>query len=459
MGTIDGTSWSDVTIDGEPVQEITVDGDVVWENTVAYSNLVAWYKFNTSSTEDSSSNNNDGTISGSPNYISTAGPLNNGAYDFDGTDDYINIPNSPSISLTNEITECAWVYSENHQDRGTIATKNASYYFQINTDGGVETYTYYGTNRSTSDYFDSTNNISENSWNHVAWTEDTDGLRTIYINGKLDSTSQHEATIYDSSDPLRIGAQSSSNRQFNGKIRDVRIYNRALSSSEISEIYDKTKPDTYKFSNLLIWLPFDDGTASDKSGNGFDGSVSGASYLSSGGPSGRGAYSFDGSGDRIDLGNPSVDLSQSISISFWANPDTNFTSRRNPIDKAYGGEFSFTFEDDSDSDQFSTYFGSAGSNSNPYRSTPFQNSVFPNTWTHYVWTRDNSSQTVELYINGTRSTNKDSSDAWETPSQSNDSLLIGDGYTNSFRGDITDVRIYDTVLNESDANTIYNNTK
>src|SRR6056297_488604 len=30
MGTIDGTSWSDVTIDGEPVQEITVDGNIVW---------------------------------------------------------------------------------------------------------------------------------------------------------------------------------------------------------------------------------------------------------------------------------------------------------------------------------------------------------------------------------------------------------------------------------------------
>lgn len=30
MGTIDGTSWSDVTIDGDPVQEITVDGSVVW---------------------------------------------------------------------------------------------------------------------------------------------------------------------------------------------------------------------------------------------------------------------------------------------------------------------------------------------------------------------------------------------------------------------------------------------
>jgi len=210
------------------------------------------------------------------------------------------------------------------------------------------------------------------------------------------------------------------------------------------------------FQNLLLWYPFTT-DASDESGNGFDGSVNGATYQSSGGPQGTGSYYFDG-GDSINIGNPSVDLSGDLSISFWANPATSFNSRRNPVDKAYGGEFSFTFEDDSNYDQFSSYFGSAGSNSNPYRSTPFQNAVFPNTWTHYVWTRDNSSQTVELYINGQKSTNKDNSDSWETPVQSNDDLLIGNGYVSGFYGELTDVRFYDTPLTEQQAQEIYNNT-
>jgi len=459
MGTIGNTDFSSVTIDGETVQEITIDGNTVFQNAVAFNDLVAWYPFDTSSVQDSSSNNNDGSIFGSPNHISNSGPLENGAYDFDGTDDFINIPNSPSISLTSEITESAWVLSENHQDRGTVATKNGSYYFQVNSDGGVETYTYYGTNsRRSSSYFDSSNNIPEDVWTHIAWTENTSGLRTIYINGTVDSTSQHEPGIYDSSDPLRIGAQGSSNRQFNGKIRDVRVYNRELSASEIFEIYTNTS-NVYKQSNMLIWLPFSNGEAVEKSSNGFNVSVSGASAIANGGPSGRGAFSFDGSRDRIDLGNPDIDLSQSISVCFWANPDNAFTSRRNPIDKAYGGEFAFTFEDDQNSDQFSSYFGSSGRDANPYRSTPFTNAVFPNTWTHYVWTRDNTSQTIELYINGSKSSNKNSSDSWEAPSQSDDSLLIGDGYTNSFKGDITGVRIYDIVLDEEDANIIYNNRR
>jgi hypothetical protein len=64
-----------------------------------------------------------------------------------------------------------------------------------------------------------------------------------------------------------------------------------------------------------------------------------------------------------------------------------------------------------------------------------------------------------LYINGSKSSNKNSSDSWEAPSQSDDSLLIGDGYTNSFKGDITGVRIYDIVLDEADANIIYNNRR
>jgi len=215
-------------------------------------------------------------------------------------------------------------------------------------------------------------------------------------------------------------------------------------------------PGPVGFQNLLLWYPFTT-DSSDESGNGFDGSVNGATYQPSGGPQGTGSYYFDGE-DSINIGNPSVDLSGDLSISFWANPATSFNIRRNPVDKAYGGEFSFTFEDDSNYDQFSSYFGSAGSNSNPYRSTPFQNAVFPNTWTHYVWTRDNSSQTVELYINGQKSTNKDNSDSWETPSQSNDNLLIGNGYTNGFYGELTDVRFYNTPLTEQQAQEIYNNT-
>jgi hypothetical protein len=77
MGTIDGTSWSDVTIDGDPVQEITVDGSVVWvastpstefngfedmspwnsirggqSTTYAHSGSNAYYSSQTSSTDE-----------------------------------------------------------------------------------------------------------------------------------------------------------------------------------------------------------------------------------------------------------------------------------------------------------------------------------------------------------------------------------------------------------------------
>ena len=96
--------------------------------------LIGHWKFDEISgttATDSSGNNNNGTLTNGPTW--TTGKINN-ALSFDGTDDYVNAGNPPSLNLTSSFTLSAWVYSNNMSGDRDIITKvgsGADYYLQV----------------------------------------------------------------------------------------------------------------------------------------------------------------------------------------------------------------------------------------------------------------------------------------------------------------------------------------
>ena len=103
-------------------------------------------------------------------------------------------------------------------------------------------------------------------------------------------------------------------------IDEIRLYNRALSSDEISALYELEKPTIDLTSGLVAWYPFD-GNASDMSGNGNDGTVYGATLGEDrNGEAGK-AYEFDGVDDWIKIThNDSINFNTDdpFSFSLWA---------------------------------------------------------------------------------------------------------------------------------------------
>jgi hypothetical protein len=72
-----------------------------------------------------------------------------------------------------------------------------------------------------------------NAWTHVAITYDGSAIRH-YLNGALDRTTSVTCSVSNTnSRPIRIGANGAGSEGFNGRIDDVRIYNRPLSATEI----------------------------------------------------------------------------------------------------------------------------------------------------------------------------------------------------------------------------------
>jgi hypothetical protein len=71
-----------------------------------------------------------------------------------------------------------------------------------------------------------------NTWTHLAATYDGAVLR-LYVNGTLAGSLSRAGSIDASAGPLRIGGNSLWGEWFNGRIDEVRVYNRALSQGEI----------------------------------------------------------------------------------------------------------------------------------------------------------------------------------------------------------------------------------
>ena len=71
-----------------------------------------------------------------------------------------------------------------------------------------------------------------NTWTHLAVTYDASVLR-LYVNGAASGTAVVAGTIPASTGVLRIGGNSVWAEWFAGQIDEVRVYNRALTQSEI----------------------------------------------------------------------------------------------------------------------------------------------------------------------------------------------------------------------------------
>jgi hypothetical protein len=162
--------------------------------------------------------------------------INGGSWVFDGVDDYINFGNEPSVTLTgSSVSLEAWVnYNISQQDwKGIIykANGNSSGY-QLFIDSseqvafGVITTT--GFSRPNAGFV-----LPTNTWHHIVGSYDGSNLR-IYVNGILYNTTPQTGNILASTTNLFVG-MSFASEEFSGYIPIARIYDRGLTTQEVSQ--------------------------------------------------------------------------------------------------------------------------------------------------------------------------------------------------------------------------------
>jgi len=167
-----------------------------------------------------------------------AGHIGN-ALDFDGLSDYVYVPNSSSLNITDVITIAAWVKVDTLGSNVEIVNKYWNTYSIGISSNGKFKISYRNQNGTNINNYGSTN-VQADTWYHVAGIIDSGGNVKLYVNGgnpELD-VAFIGTSINSNNGDLLIGAGGSSGNYYNldGMIDDVRIYNRPLTGSEISTL-------------------------------------------------------------------------------------------------------------------------------------------------------------------------------------------------------------------------------
>jgi glucose/arabinose dehydrogenase len=185
---------------------------------------------------DSSGNAQNGTIVGASR---TASGKYGKALSFNGTSNYVNVPDSNLLDLTTGMTISAWV---NPSALVAGAWRNVI----IKERAGGEVYNLYANSDTNAPIVyvvrnaapgtpleaHGTAQIPLNTWTYLAATFDGTTLR-LYVNGVQVGTRAVSGALLTSTGVLRIGGNSIWGEYFKGLIDEARVYNRALSQAEL----------------------------------------------------------------------------------------------------------------------------------------------------------------------------------------------------------------------------------
>ena len=373
-------------------------------------------------------------------YITTHGTLVNhakfvdgkigNALQFDGSDDYVSVP---SISIADNITVSAWVYSANFNSTMFVVQKEpVNTQWELFFEGNLKWRTSGGEITCTPP--------SNNNWHFVAATQ-SGTTATLYIDGIQTATGTIGA-FGNGTGSIDIGRHESG-YYFNGKIDDVRIYNYARTADQVLQDYNAGSAarfgapsagtaDPWAGALPVAYWNLDENTgalAKDSSGNGNNGSLINSPAWAPGknGP----ALKFNGTNQTVSAVNSSsLNITgQNLTLEAWINPSSG-AGDGDIIHKE--GQYTIF----RNSNGTITYADSTIWN---YATVGQHGSTPSSQWSHVAVTRDVSS--VKFYINGKYI---DSYSCSGSISGNGNSVYIGcyNGGPSWFNGLIDDVKIY-----------------
>jgi hypothetical protein len=210
------------------------------------SSLVGYWSFNelsSSVVHDSSGNNNDGTIMSGGWVDGKYG----GALSFNGITDLVIVEKSPSINLS-YITVNLWLkpdstYGENLPRLIDADSTTGGYLSYLNAANG-QLFWSIRNSLGLQSSITSKASLAKNEWTMVTLTYDGIYLK-IFLNNILDNSKVVSQELAEGS-RIYIGNRASRDRGFNGIVDEVRIYNRALSASEIERICSQQELESFE---------------------------------------------------------------------------------------------------------------------------------------------------------------------------------------------------------------------
>ena len=264
------------------------------------------------------------------------------ALDFDSaSSDYLQVPNSTDFDFgTGDFTWSLWVNYETHVNYAGLlvtGTSNSEYRLKFQLSGQI---LFMQNADGDSQVANLGTNITGTGWHHLCLVRNS-GTITTYLDGSAVDTNSRAGNVNSNGNDLEIGRNGGA--YFNGKLSNVAIYKTALTSSQVSTLFNFGTPETAISFSPTAWWKLDNTTTGiqDSSGNGNNGTNNGTAQLNSSVafvpswkiptaltiPSINYTKSLDfdpsGSGDYISFGNQSAfKPTSNYTFSIWFNGDS-----------------------------------------------------------------------------------------------------------------------------------------
>jgi concanavalin A-like lectin/glucanase superfamily protein len=239
------------------------------------------WKFDGPTPNDFSGNSNNGTLTNNPSYSGDIPGAVLNSLSLNGSNQYLNVPNSSSLNITGSVTLEAWIKTNSNTTYQSIierygaypGTNDGGYILRLFNTGKVQFATL--RNAGDADFLYGATTITTGVWHHVAGVFDGTQMR-IYLDGVLDASKSSTFAPVTGITDVRIGITGQNNTlfPFNGLIDEARISAAAVYTANFSPATSLTSSTNTRG----LWK-FDGQSPSDFSGNSNNGTlVNGASY-------------------------------------------------------------------------------------------------------------------------------------------------------------------------------------
>jgi len=360
---------------------------------------------------------------------------------------------------TGDISISAWVYFNDVSGVQPVVCRDLTTTTRRlqfrNNDGTINAYWFHSGGLSA---LDSNTSVVANQWYHIVTTWEDGVASKIYINGSLDATDSTGIGTRSSLEYITIGYLEQGNTFLNGKIDQVRIFNKVLDSGDVDDLYLETYADPKKSTTDY----FGDGSGVSLYELDEDANDTGVYPLGQGAiDSGQSGF-FGGNNDRLTASNFSSVLgtNRAFTISGWFFPSsisngldaitawstTGTTAANFVLGRHSGGTWQYRL---------------GHANSNEIK-VVFSDSYVTDKWVHVAFTYDGSKNAsgVTLYLNGVAATVSSINDNNLTTNTDYPNFAIGYGAWNGdyYNGYVDQVRIYSSELSSSEVNDLAKET-
>ena len=425
---------------------------------------------------DRSGQGNNGTLSGiATSTFYVMGKIGQ-AGNFDGTNDYVNADSIAASSFFDGAhTVSVWgklaSWSANQTIVGASHTV-ITHYSEVDYSGTTKRINCRTTTGGGTNDIASINTYDgDSAWHHIAWTVNASGhIVGCYIDGVLQGTGSTNVSLA-SVTKFYIGQlpwNSSNVNPWNGKIDEVRVYNRVLTAAEVKRLYQMgvtskqnvvpTSAPTLNTGLVGLWS-FDgkditNGRINDTSGQSNHGNTSGiaSSTFYAQGKIGQ-AANFDGVNDYVSIsGGGGLNAASTGSISMWVKWNGTQVGTA-VLGRQSNGQWSDSriYLDTTNPNTAHVQWVGRGGDA----ALPGSRIVGDGIWRHIVITFAPGSQ--KSYFDGAL----DVSDTQSTVLHDNSAIAlsigawIGDG-NNYSKTTIDEVRVYNRALSASEVKRLYN---